>query len=1013
MALNYGIQFVVYAEDGITPISDAKVHCYFNKVSSSSSTSKWDGTIRRTNAAGQTSVNLGDLSFLTTDGKIDNGDTVLVAVWLADNNTVSINDKSSTVAGKILRCVNFIHTVNTSSSSWVERLVLPVVATPVCNINFPTVTHTGHQFTIGNTSTTVHGPYSYNIGNVNRSDLYQSLSMYSQALFTGMNIKETFYNLIEYSETKSGISTLTYKYIDSGIYNTYVRVYNHLGYYCEKTYTYTIMYNKPTIAFDFTFTKLLNTSKYIGVGNDDQLKVTQQSSTNYGDTWAQIQATFDWKITDLTVSGSDNTSTWISQNELFNPTKYFLSEGTKSITLDIHWNDGFNWFKETLVKNPFLDIYNIKQDFNWITQKLYKPGSVYVPLGDDDLVTVSNLNYDNATQDYYSNTQWKSIKWNITKKKNDGSYDNEEFLYIKDTDNYLTKPTFYIKFYHTSSDLASIKETLVYWDGYKDVTKELTKNLETQKYLINHSFIWNTDLYGLNKVVTRDDDGVTITNTSTFSPQNNTSIVQRVEYWVTKDKYTSYSDSSILQDNEYFDYTSLTEEPYFYIRKEGDWDILNRISYYDGYDNVTSDLSKTIQARVQVPNIRFDWYTRNGKNVYVEGRDDLTRFRNESTLTDFYGTEYSRTNSRHIKIDWTMYNYKTLGNYNNPSIIGGSTFTESTNYYDQFLNSTIIFEPEINYWSAKTSQDVIMKFYYNDGFFNRDISLTKQIETRPYVDLIPGATYTQVVPDRHTIVQFKDNSTSNQIRIISEDWSLTDRYSITSMNFEKRGSDNLQEWFDIPRLNTIETKINSFENHTLSQTEIRWDDGFKLKLFSNSYNISTTKYSINPDFTYEQIFVTGPEIRFFNTCTVNDNAVQLRYDLEIEDTYNDGSDAFASYEGINILDTVEHTYKSVSNSPHLPDVANKEVTIFNWFDDGWDEDYRTRTKLINVKPNRISQDFLTIPVRHPADLITDTKKITGNNPIKFKDNSGTLRIDSFGNTDYTFIKNVTYDISDI
>ena len=188
MALNYSITHNIFEEDGTTRIPDVKVHAYFYKVNASSSPSKWDTQIRRTNGIGQVSLNLGDGSFLTSEGKVDNGDIVLITAWLASNNDTSINDKSSKEAGKILRCVNFIHIVNTSSSSWTENYILPEVMSPTCNINFPNSTLTGHSFTIGNTSTVNEGPFSYNVGNVNRNDLYQNFYKYSQPLFIGREI---------------------------------------------------------------------------------------------------------------------------------------------------------------------------------------------------------------------------------------------------------------------------------------------------------------------------------------------------------------------------------------------------------------------------------------------------------------------------------------------------------------------------------------------------------------------------------------------------------------------------------------------------------------------------------------------------------------------------------------------------------------------------------------------------------------------------------------------------------
>lgn len=1017
MALNYGIQFNAYKEDGTTKIADAKVHTYFYQVNGSSSTSTWDAEIKLTNGIGQVSTNLGNSSFLTSDGKVDNGDIVLVTAWLTDNTTQT-NDKSSKEAGKLLRCVNFIHVVDTSSSSWVENFVLPEVLPPTCNINFPTSTLTGHSFTIGNTSTVNEGAFSYNTGDVNRSDLYQNFYKYSQTLFIGREINETNYNLIETNQTLNTTTNLVYSWVDAGVYNTVTRVYNHLGYYCEETKTYTIKYNKPTIAFDFTFTKLLNSSKHIGVGDDDLLHTVQQSSTNFGDTWAQIQATFDWYIYDLNQNGTDNSDTYDAQDENFEPTKLYNSSSLdepKYINLSINWNDGFDNHQEVLQKVPYLDIYNIAQSYNWITQKSYQSSGVYVPLGDDDLMTVTHTNYDNASQNYNSNSQWKSLLWTVQKKKNDGSAENEDLQLIQaNSDNYNEAFAFYVRFLHTSTDLAEINQKLIYWDGWKDVEKNLSKTFSTQNYIINHTYHWSTSRYGSNKVITHDADEVTIINDSTFGPQNNQDVVQEDKYNVTKDKYTSYTDATVLQDNEEFIYNTgnLSNTPKFFVHKEGTVEVLNTISYYDGYQDKVSTSTRTLTAAVLTPNPKFKWLSRNGADKTVVGRDDLVTFVNESTVTDYYNLEFTTSSIRNLNIDWYIHNYITAGNYNDPAIIGGATYTSDEDVIHEYLDQELTFTPKINYWTAVPAQNITMNFAYNDGYFNRDIDLSKNITTAAYSDLIPGASYPSNIPDRNTDVVFSDNSTNNEVRIIDEDWSLTDRYESNSMTVDKQDLDNLQTWINVSRETVLTTRINSNENHTLSQDVIRWDDGFKLKLFNNSYTIATSAYTINPKFTYEQIYITGPEIEFTNTGTKNGSAQLLTHDYEIEDKFNDGADAFASYQDIPYLEKTQHTYKSVSNSPFEVDTANKEVTIFQDYDNGWNRVYDTYTEMITVKPNRITQNFSLEAIRHPSDVETSSDTITGNNPIKFTDTSDTSRIDSEGNKDFSFINSVKYVIEE-
>jgi len=1014
MGLNYDIAVVLYDEDD-NAIKNAKVHAFFNKVNGSSSDSKWNEDIQKTSGTGKTSFNLGDDSFLTSNGKIDNGDTVLITAWLSDNSDTSNDDKKSKNPDTLTRCVNLIHTVDTSSSSYEEKIILLRIKAPICNFTIPEVHLTGHEFSIQNDSSISTGAFSVQTDNVTRDDLYQETSHYSEDLFIGLAIKETEYDLGEVQETVTGIGDYTYTYIHAGDYDCAFKVKDFLGFYCESTKNYHILYNEPTIDFDFTFTKLLNTDKHIGVGDDDEMKTEQKSHTNFNDTWDLLNATFDWYVYDLNQDGSDNADSYNGKDEDFEPTKLYhcsTDDEPKNLKLTIHWNDGFD--DQTLEKilEPVLHEYSIEQDIHWVTQKEYQKNGIYIPLGDDDKVTIFNDNTDNAPQDYDSNSQWKKLIYTASKKKNDGSDDTETLTLTKDNDDYLKHFEYFVKFYHTSDDYASINQEIQYWDGFKDVTKNILKNYVTEKYSITQNFHWETSLHGRNKNVVNDADEVTIFNDSVYGPQDNQDVTTNDSYDITKDRYTSYTDDTVIADNENFSYDddNLENHPSFYVKKDGNFNILNTITYYDGYDSVTSTKTLTVTASVMTPHTIFDWYGNEGKNGIVIGRDDEITFKNSSFLTDYYDKEYSKTGSRNLSIDWYMKNYITKGNFSNPDVIGGDTFQDSDDNTNTFMDQGMTDEPTLHYWSSKTgneAQSVNVIFHYNDGYFNRDDSLEKFIKSEPYENLVPRCTYTASVPDRDTTITFVDNSTTNENRIIDEDWSLTDRYEDLSMTEDKRGQDNKQVWLNVTRETSTDTTVNSHENHTLSQDIIRWDNGFKEQTFTNQYTISTTAYTINPSFSYSQEFVTGPEIIFKNESTVNDSAKMLEYDYEIEDKDNDGNDAFAAYRDIPWgTKEQKHTYKSVSNSPHEDDVHNKNVTIFQDFDDGWNHVYDSYDMDILVKPNRISQDFTLEPLRHGSDTETEVNVITGNNPMKFYDNSTTQR------TDTNFIKKVQYIITE-
>jgi hypothetical protein len=426
------------------------MHGYFLKVNDSSSSSVWDTQIRKSLPNGVSTLNLGDGSFLTSEGKIDTGDIVLISAWYSiDGGDTNTDDKSTLTSGEITKCVNFIHTVDVSASSWVEKIVLPDVKPPTCSHIYPNVTLTGHNFTIENSSTVEVGAFIYNIGDVNRNDLYQDITKYSQDLYLGRQIENTLYNVGESSSTLIGTNDYTYSYITSGDYNMYTRVFNYLGYYCETTNTVRIKYNQPNIDFTWIGTKQLNTDKKVIIGNDDLSVFTNTSTPNFGDDFTQLQANWDWSIEDTNQNLSDNTDVYTTQVQGYQPSKLFNTQGDKTISLQLNWHDGFDQQVVNLDKTLFCDVYSINPDFDWSTAKNYLVLGVAESLGDDDLLTINNLSSDNASQDYNSTTEWVSTTYDVTKLLNDGvGDDNEYFSYTSGADTFVNAPSFYIRFLH-------------------------------------------------------------------------------------------------------------------------------------------------------------------------------------------------------------------------------------------------------------------------------------------------------------------------------------------------------------------------------------------------------------------------------------------------------------------------------------------------------------------------------------------------------------------------------------
>lgn len=273
-----------------------------------------------------------------------------------------------------------------------------------------------------------------------------------------------------------------------------------------------------------------------------------------------------------------------------------------------------------------------------------------------------------------------------------------------------------------------------------------------------------------------------------------------------------------------------------------------------------------------------------------------------------------------------------------------------------------------------------------------------------------SARFTEKIGNRKTIVKFIDISTINRNRIIYINWYLEDNYSSTSMSEENRNKSFNKEWLLQDKDTEIETLLNSKGLHKLTQ-EIHWDDGFEEKIFIKEYLIECIEGDINPDFNWFNPYLTGPNIRITDVSTNDSYSKLLSFDLYISDKDNNNIDSSVIYSNQDIGSTLEHEYKSASNSPFEEDNYNKLVSIRTYYDNGWDYCFKDASSYILVKPNRITQDFTTNPIRHDSDLETSDLVITGNNPIEFKDNSTGSRFIENVN-DNSFIKKVEYIIEE-
>lgn len=754
---NYGVFGYIKTPDG-TIVTNAKVYPYFKKVSAAAPTSKWADTPYITSNLGYYSFNLGDNTLIGTESNIVKGSDKIYLAVVWNSNNVNDQDKNSLT---FTHCLFIEHT--TVNEDFVEiNLTIEPKRLPILDsLTFSSgnlLTRT--NYTISEKS---HADYTWkNIAPYNTTPVSQKLNFDLIPVFDGHQMIDTIYDWGENSFVKTNSTNSIYQYQIAGTYNTCVTVREKWNTELKTCQQVTVKYNKPIPDFNWTPTST-NTWEGPKIKGTELITFNNLSSdvdnrTKDSKIWGLETYKYEWIIEDKNLNLSDNTKTYTNKDWNFKPTHQFQSPGIKNITLKIYWNDGFDDYIETITKQIIIEAFNILPNFTWNKIPKHRNDPVVFTsnsTGDTDKIIKYNWliedNYPAPGIDLYT------FKDNEISIFNEGSPDN--LIRLDNTYNIETIINNTLVKFH-STEVKTIKMTVTYFNGWEEVTKEISKDLTPVKYSVTPTFsISNINPKGRHELVR-------FNNTTNYL-FDSTILAYTVD-WRINDYYSLYNldnptYGSIKDNTSIYLGAVYNEEKTHFFQNYNSNNVELTIRYDDGWQMQTKRITKVVDP------ITFMGITPDFVFNTPESRFDKVIIENTSTDIDnrFRSLEYNITD-KYNKFNPDNPNYGISTTQNNKTL--------STNYRYEVFN---------HYFQDSSTESIELIYYYDDGFEEQNVSKIKSVN-KIINDIIPEFT-TNIVPVNDgflgkTEVIYLNTSIENGIKIEDERWVFNDRKLITEEN---------------------------------------------------------------------------------------------------------------------------------------------------------------------------------------------------------------------------------------
>jgi len=398
--------------------------------------------------------------------------------------------------------------------------------------------------------------------------------------------------------------------------------------------------------------------------------------------------------------------------------------------------------------------------------------------------------------------------------------------------------------------------------------------------------------------------------------------------------------------------------------------------------NTFSEVSKAVRVKYNEPVVDFTW----SPTSTIKGQTEVT-FTNNTTDKD----------------------NRTKDNYTFKWVVKDVNQDDSNND-DTYSDKDVDYSPTKQYQS-EGDKEVTLTCYWNDGFDDLEVSVTKVVKIEPYV-VTANFSWDKTPTNRGEEITFDPTSTTGDVEQISKyDWVFEDNWdaptetlytfsSDESSKYDEGSPDNSQEVDNQQTVDDTEKPVIKFHSSKakLCKVTITYSDGWKDVTTVKELTITPTTFTLLPEITLDKATPIDreEEVKIDNT-TLDDLTLQYDVDWVINDYYskynpdssdygNDIVDNKVTIDGANPTDTQTHKFQSKDS--HII-----ELTIR--YDNGWQ---RVTDKVeVSLSPTSYS-----ITPAISTDITPYNDGFVGKIEVKYKNNSSGNGIDRSSKEDWSF-----------
>lgn len=452
--------------------------------------------------------------------------------------------------------------------------------------------------------------------------------------------------------------------------------------------------------------------------------------------------------------------------------------------------------------------------------------------------------------------------------------------------------------------------------------------------------------------------------------------------WTISDKNLDNSDNTKVYSNVDWNY-----KPNHRFQSPGTKNIMLKVFWNDGFNDYIETITKQIiiEPFNIVPN--FLW------NKIPNNRNDLVTFTSTTTGdTDKIVSYKWVIEDNYPASSGNLYTFKTtdtsLFNEGSP---------DNTIRVDNLYDITTTENNTSVKFHSTEEKNINLTITYFNGWENVTKSIDKDITPIKY-NVIPNFSISNINPrGRYEIVRFNNTTNYNQdgfILAYTVDWNISDFYSEYNLDNTNKGivTDNTKIY-----LNELYNKeqIHYYQNNETNNVvlTIRYDDGWQMQTKELLRTVTPIVFDgIIQNFTFNIPRNRLDEVQIENTTTDSNNRFR-KLEFIINDKYNKFNPDNPNY-GISITNNsayIDSTNRYEIHSHYFQDSSDEIIELIYYYDDGFEEQYVEKQKIITKIINYIDPDFEPniTPVNGgflgKNEIIF--KNITQNNPniIKFED----------------------------